>query len=75
MSVNSTLTERALVKREILPDGTGDWEDYYSTLKADPNTFVLDNNAETGGTLASWVRYKWGNSPQNIIVEELSGCE
>ena len=75
MSFNSTLTERALVKREIPPDGTGDWESYYKTLKADSNTFILDINAETGGTRASWVRYKWGDSPKNIIVEDLYGCK
>jgi hypothetical protein len=75
ISFNSTLTKRALVKREIPPDGTGDWADYYRTLKADPNTHIIDNDAETAGTLASWVRYKWGDSPQNVIVEDLHGCE
>jgi hypothetical protein len=75
MSFNSTLTKRALANREIPPDGTGDWANYYRTLKNQPNTHIIDNDAETEGTLASWVRYNWGDSPQNVIVEGLYGCE
>ncbi|KAH6632898.1 hypothetical protein C7974DRAFT_433112 [Boeremia exigua] len=74
MSSNSALAKRAISKRDIPLDDTGDWANYYRTLKADPNTFVIDNYAQTGGTLASWVRYKWGNSPINVIVQDLYGC-
>jgi hypothetical protein len=75
-SFNSTLTKRALSKREIPMDGTGDWADYYETIEKDSsNTYKIDSFAQTDGTLASWVRYKWGNSPQNVLVEGLFGCK
>jgi hypothetical protein len=75
VSLNSTLNKRALAKRDIPLDDTGDWANYYRTLKNDPNTVVIDNYAETDGTLASWVRYKWGDKSLNVIVEDLYGCE
>jgi hypothetical protein len=73
---NSTLFKRALAKREIPPDGSGDWKDWYKTLEADTTTtHKIVNEAETAGTLASWVRYRWGNAPQNGLVRDLYGCE
>jgi len=59
LSINPTLAKRTLTKRDIPFDGTGEWNQWYQALAADPNTETLVNDAETGRTLASWVRYRW----------------
>ncbi|CAE7012155.1 chitinase [Pyrenophora teres f. teres] len=66
---NTTIT-----KRDIPDDGSGDWTDWYNALRKDANTIKIVNDDMTGGTQTSWVRVKWGNGPQNILVEDLSGC-
>jgi len=62
-------------KRNIPADGTGDWEDWYAQLEKDANTIKVDNNAMVGTSETSWVRVKWGQGPQNILVADLHGCK
>jgi hypothetical protein len=72
---NSSLSKRALAKRDIPLDGTGDWKAWYRALEDDPITHITDNDAETAGTLALWIRHNCGNAPQNVLVTDLYGCE
>ncbi|KAI1520357.1 chitinase [Pyrenophora tritici-repentis] len=68
------LSNTTIAKRHIPDDGSGDWTDWYNDLREDANTIKINNNDMTGGTETSWVRVKWGNGPQNILVDHLTGC-
>ena len=67
--------DTTVAKRNIPADGTGDWNDWYEQLEKDPNTIKVDNNAVIGTSETSWVRVKWGQGPQNILVADLHGCK
>lgn len=63
-----------VIERDLPSPGTGDWSGFYGTLKSDPNTYVIDNDAGVDGTKTALYQVAWGKKKQNILVQDLYGC-
>ncbi|KAJ4347168.1 uncharacterized protein N0V89_011106 [Didymosphaeria variabile] len=68
-SSNLTISER-----DIPGPGSGDWEAWYSNLKGRAETITVDNYDGASDSNTAIAQVIWGNSPQNIVIQQLNGC-
>ncbi|KAF1959973.1 hypothetical protein CC80DRAFT_545396 [Byssothecium circinans] len=54
--------------------GTGDWGDWYEKLRRKGETITIVNDNGVLGTNTAIAQVMWGNTKQNILVENLVGC-
>jgi hypothetical protein len=63
-----------IFEQDVLVLDTSNCLNFYNMLKANGDALVLNNWAETDGTLAPAVTVKWENRRRNLIVERVAGC-
>lgn len=57
-----------------LPEGTGDWADWYTEVYDYSKTFKLDEYAESLGSQTSVKLQQWATVKENVVVKGLHGC-
>lgn len=72
--LNSTPKERSLLKRDVQGPGTGDWSDFYDSLKSSSNTVLMDINNGVMGTDTAVEQVSFNTGQQNVVVQGLYGC-
>jgi hypothetical protein len=62
--------------RDFPASGSGDWSQWYSDLKGRGETTIMDISRENGviGTTTTVFQMRWGQSAQNIVLQDLVGC-
>lgn len=68
------ITNHTIVERDLPDKGTGDWGNWYESLKGTTGTIIIDNEAGVFGSNTAIAQIRFSTQKQSIVVEDLTGC-
>ena len=67
-------TNATLLRRDVVPPGTGNWAEFYKGIAASADTLTVMNDESYLGTFTAAVESTFSTNKVNVLVGDLYGC-